>query len=95
MSRSEFLYNQYAVIVGLVYVNLPFLVLPLYATLEKFDQSFLEASLDLGASQWQTFFSVLVPLRHARHRRGIAAGRSYLASAPIWCPTFSAAPAAR
>jgi spermidine/putrescine transport system permease protein len=58
----EFLYNQQAVIVGLVYVNLPFLVLPLYATLEKLDKSYLEASLDLGASQWRTFFSVLVPL---------------------------------
>jgi spermidine/putrescine transport system permease protein len=58
----ELLYNQPAVIVGLVYVNLPFLVLPLYATLEKFDKSYLEASLDLGAGQWRTFFSVLVPL---------------------------------
>lgn len=59
---TEFLYNQFAVIVGLIYVNLPFLILPLYATLEKFDKSFLEASLDLGASQWRTFFSVLIPL---------------------------------
>jgi spermidine/putrescine transport system permease protein len=58
----EFLYNQYAIIVGLVYVGLPFLILPLYASLEKFDRSFLEASLDLGASQWQTFFQVLVPI---------------------------------
>jgi spermidine/putrescine transport system permease protein len=58
----ELLYNQPAVIVGLMYVNLPFLVLPLYATLEKFDKSYLEASLDLGAGQWRTFFSVLVPL---------------------------------
>jgi spermidine/putrescine transport system permease protein len=58
----ELLYNQYAVIVGLVYVGLPFLILPLYATLERFDRSFLEASLDLGASQWQTFFRVLVPI---------------------------------
>lgn len=58
----EFLYNQPAIIVGLVYVGLPFLILPLYATLEKFDRSFLEASLDLGAGQWQTFFKVLVPI---------------------------------
>ncbi len=56
------LYNQYAVIVGLVYVNLPFLVLPLYATLEKLDKSYLEASLDLGAGQWRTLASVTVPL---------------------------------
>jgi spermidine/putrescine transport system permease protein len=58
----ELLYNQWAVIIGIVYVNLPFLVLPLYATLEKFDKSYLEASLDLGAGQWRTFFNVLVPL---------------------------------
>jgi spermidine/putrescine transport system permease protein len=58
----ELLYNQSAVIIGLVYVNLPFMVLPLYATLEKLDKSYLEASLDLGASQWRTFFSVTVPL---------------------------------
>lgn len=58
----ELLYNQWAVIIGIVYVNLPFLVLPLYATLEKLDRSYLEASLDLGASQQKTFFLVLVPL---------------------------------
>jgi spermidine/putrescine transport system permease protein len=58
----EMLYNNYTVIVGLVYVHLPFLILPLYATLEKLDRSYLEASLDLGAGQWRTFFSVLAPL---------------------------------
>lgn len=58
----ELLYNQWAVIIGIVYVNLPFLVLPLYATLERLDRSYLEASLDLGASQRKTFLLVLVPL---------------------------------
>jgi len=58
----ELLYNQYAVVIGLVYVHLPFLILPLYATLEKLDRSYLEASLDLGAGQWRTFISVLAPL---------------------------------
>ena len=58
----ELLYNENAVIVGLVYVHLPFMVLPLYATLEKLDKSYLEASLDLGAGQWRTMFSVMVPL---------------------------------
>ena len=58
----ELLYNQTAVVIGIVYVNLPFLILPLYATLEKLDRSYLEASLDLGASQLRTFFSVMVPL---------------------------------
>jgi spermidine/putrescine transport system permease protein len=58
----ELLYNQGAVIIGIVYVNLPFLVLPLYATLEKLDRSYLEASLDLGATQRKTFVLILVPL---------------------------------
>ena len=56
------LYNTPAVIIGLVYVALPFLVLPIYATLEKLDRSYLEASLDLGAGQWRTLFAVTMPL---------------------------------
>ena len=58
----EMLYNNFAVIFGLVYVYMPFMVLPLYATIERLDKSFLEASLDLGASQFRTFLSVTVPL---------------------------------
>jgi spermidine/putrescine transport system permease protein len=58
----ELLYNNAAVVIGIVYVYLPFMVLPLYATLERLDRSYIEASLDLGASQWRTFFSVVVPL---------------------------------
>jgi spermidine/putrescine transport system permease protein len=58
----ELLYNNGAVIVGLVYVFMPFMVLPLYATIERLDRSYLEASLDLGASQATTFMKVTVPL---------------------------------
>jgi spermidine/putrescine transport system permease protein len=58
----EMLYNDFAVIFGLVYVYMPFMVLPLYATIERLDKSYLEASLDLGASQFQTFLRVTVPL---------------------------------
>ena len=58
----ELLYSNSAVIFGVVYVYLPFMVLPLYASLERLDRSLLEASLDLGASQWRTFRSVTVPL---------------------------------
>jgi spermidine/putrescine transport system permease protein len=58
----ELLYNKTAVIIGLTYIGLPFLVLPLYATLEKLDRRYLEASLDLGAGQWRTLISVTVPL---------------------------------
>ncbi|HEX5078415.1 MAG TPA: ABC transporter permease [Geminicoccaceae bacterium] len=64
------LYNNTAVVAGIVYVYLPFMVLPLYATLERLDRTFLEASLDLGASQWRTFFSIVVPLA----RPGIVSG---------------------
>lgn len=58
----ELLYSHDAVIIGLVYVYLPFLVLPIYATLEKLDKSYLEASLDLGAGHWRTLFSITFPL---------------------------------
>jgi spermidine/putrescine transport system permease protein len=66
----ELLYNNTAVIVGIVYVYLPFMVLPLYATLERLERSYVEASLDLGAGQLRTFFSVIVPLT----RPGIVSG---------------------
>ena len=66
----QILYNDAAVIFGIVYVYLPFMVLPLYATLEKLDRSLLEASLDLGASHWRTFWRVIVPLA----RPGIVSG---------------------
>ncbi|MGE0240375.1 MAG: ABC transporter permease [Parvibaculaceae bacterium] len=58
----EMLYNDGSVIMGLVYVYMPFMVLPLYATIERLDRSYLEASLDLGGSQAQTFFKVTLPL---------------------------------
>jgi spermidine/putrescine transport system permease protein len=56
------LYNNTAVIFGIVYIYLPFMVLPLYATLDRLDRSLLEASLDLGAGQIRTFFSIIVPM---------------------------------
>jgi spermidine/putrescine transport system permease protein len=56
------LYNNGAVILGLVYGFLPFMVLPLYATLERMDPSLEEASADLGARPWQTLWRVTLPL---------------------------------
>jgi spermidine/putrescine transport system permease protein len=56
------LYNNTAVIFGLVYVHLPFMVLPLYAALDRLDRTYLEASLDLGAGHFRTFFLIVVPL---------------------------------
>ena len=56
------LFNTGAVILGLVYGYLPFMVLPLYASLEKLDTALLEAAADLGATPWSTLRTVIVPL---------------------------------
>ena len=56
------LYTSFAVIVGLVYVHLPFMVLPLYANLEKHDPALLDAAQDLGANAWRRFWRVTFPL---------------------------------
>jgi spermidine/putrescine transport system permease protein len=58
----DLLYNDFAVVFGLVYVQLPFMVLPLYAALDRLDRSLIEASLDLGAGQIATFVRIVVPL---------------------------------
>jgi spermidine/putrescine transport system permease protein len=60
--KLEMLGTTPAVIFGLVYVFLPFMILPLYSTIERLDKSFLEASLDLGATQFQTFRKITLPL---------------------------------
>src|SRR5205085_4382503 len=51
-----------AIVIGIVYSYLPFMVLPLYASLEKLDGSLLEAAADLGAPRWKAFWLVTVPL---------------------------------
>ncbi len=51
-----------AVYIGIVYSYLPFMVLPLYATLERLDESLLEAAADLGCPRWKTFWLITVPL---------------------------------
>jgi putrescine transport system permease protein len=51
-----------AIIIGIVYSYLPFMVLPLYASLEKMDETLLEAAADLGAPRWKAFWQVTVPL---------------------------------
>jgi spermidine/putrescine transport system permease protein len=56
------LYNNFAVIFGLVYVHLPFMVLPLYAALDRLDKSLIEASLDLGAGHFRTILTIVAPL---------------------------------
>jgi putrescine transport system permease protein len=59
-----------AVYIGMVYSYLPFMILPLYASLERLDESLLEAAADLGAPRWKTFWLITVPLA----RPGMIAG---------------------
>ncbi len=56
------IFTPEAVLMGMVYSYLPFMVLPLYAALEKFDTRLKEAAQDLGASRWHTFWRVTFPL---------------------------------
>lgn len=55
-------YSHFAVYVGIVYTYLPFMILPLYANMEKLDNSLNEAAADLGSKPTNTFFSVTLPL---------------------------------
>jgi spermidine/putrescine transport system permease protein len=64
-SPLPLLFNNGAVVLGLVYGYLPFMVLPLYATLEKMDPALLDAAQDLGASQWVALWKVVIPLSKA------------------------------
>ena len=66
----QMLYTDVSMLVGMTYVYLPFMVLPLYATLVKLDMRLLEAAHDLGASPFKAFWLVTVPLS----RTGIIAG---------------------
>ena len=67
-----------AVYIGMVYAYLPFMVLPLYATLERFDGTLIEAAEDLGSPPWKAFWTITLPLSWP----GVAAG-SLLCFIPI------------
>jgi putrescine transport system permease protein len=56
------IYNDFAVYVGIVYSYLPFMLLPLYASLERLDLSLHDAAADLGAKRWQVFIDVTLPM---------------------------------
>ncbi|WP_216782322.1 spermidine/putrescine ABC transporter permease PotB [Candidatus Profftia tarda] len=64
------MYTPEAVILGLIYIMQPFMVMPLYSSIEKLDQAVLEAARDLGASKLQIFIRIILPLTLP----GIAAG---------------------
>jgi len=53
--------NSFSLVLSFVYINLPFLIMPVYASLDKIDPSIIEASHDLGASSTATFFRVILP----------------------------------
>jgi len=66
-----------AVVIGIVYSYLPFMVLPLYATLEKLDETLIEAAADLGCPRGKIFWQVTLPLSAP----GVVAGGPQLAAA--------------
>lgn len=66
----QMLYNWGAVLIGMIYTLFPFMVLPLYNSIEKMDRSYLEAAKDMGASKWTAFRTVTIPLTMS----GIIAG---------------------
>lgn len=73
------LYTEGATLLGLVYGELPFMVLPLYAALDRFDFNLMEAASDLGASRWQAFWRIMLPMTMP----GVAAG-----SVLVFVPTI-------
>lgn len=69
-SPLSLMYTPTAVVIGLVYAYLPFMILPIYSSAEKLDHSLVEAAYDLGAGPLRAFASVIIPLTMP----GIAAG---------------------
>ncbi len=78
---AQLLFTPWAVMIGLVYGYLPFMILPLYASIERLDHSLVEAARDLYASGWQAFWKVTWPLT----RPGVIAG-----SILVFIPSFGA-----
>ena len=66
----KMMYTPFSLVLGMVYTYLPFMILPLYANLVKMDLALLEAAQDLGATPWQAFWRITVPLS----RSGVIAG---------------------
>lgn len=59
---ADFLYSESAVVLGLVYVCIPYAVLPMYSSIERLDKALLEASYDLGVGRVKTFFRITLPM---------------------------------
>ena len=69
-ATGKLMNTPFSLVIGMTYTYLPFMILPLYANLAKMDLRLLEAAADLGATPWETFWKVTVPLSKA----GIIAG---------------------
>ncbi|QJC34292.1 spermidine/putrescine ABC transporter permease PotB [Enterobacteriaceae endosymbiont of Donacia cinerea] len=69
-SPIHIIYTPTAVIIGLVYILLPFMIVPIYSSFEKLDKFCIEAAKDLGAQSWKIFFYIIIPLTTS----GIIAG---------------------
>ena len=67
---GQLMHTPFSLVLGMTYTYLPFMVLPLYATLSRMDLGLLEAAQDLGATRWEAFWTITVPLSRA----GIVAG---------------------
>jgi len=78
---AQLLFTPFAIVLGLVYGFLPFMVLPLYAAIERIDHTLIEAARDLHASGWRAFRNVTLPLS----RSGVIAG-----SVLVFIPSFGA-----
>ncbi len=81
LGEVSLLFTPTAVLIGLVYGFLPFMILPLYASVERLDHSLVEAARDLYASAWQAFWKVTWPMT----RPGVVAG-----SILVFIPSFGA-----
>ena len=66
----HFLNSMFSIMIMMVYYYLPFMVLPIYSSLEKFEYKLIEASMDLGASWFQTFRRIMLPLTIGGIRAG-------------------------
>ena len=79
LPRLEIMPGKTAVLLGMIYNFLPFMILPIYTVLSKIDKQYLEAASDLGANKTRTFFKIILPLSIPGcigHHHGISAAVS-------------------
>lgn len=60
--KVEMLYNNFSIMIGMIYNYLPFMILPIYTSIIKLDKTYVEAGYDMGASKFQVFTKIILPL---------------------------------